>query len=345
MILIVAHHYAGKGALSESLVFSSNKYIVDFLLFGGKLGVNCYFLISGYFMCKSKITVRKILKIASEVWFYSLVMLILFNTILVPTETIGGKTILQSLLPITYNAYWFATTYIVLMLVSPFLNRFIQSMDKDMHKKLLVVCTTLFCILSSLIRAKFGVNDLIFCINLYFVAAYIRKYVDINKLNVKMHLTGLCIATFLVFLSIFIFDFIGSNFHIQFLLDHSTYFTNSYSILLFIMGVELFLLSLRGNKSNVIINKISSATFGVYLIHENNILRPYIWKTLFDCKVAYYSDYLLLHAFCAISTVFCVCIGIELIRQRTMGRVVDKVIDCIILKLQSDKYKFLNRFV
>lgn len=344
MILIVAHHYAIHGALNETLVFTSNKYIIDFLSFGGKLGVNCYFLISGYFMCTSKITVRKIFKIASEIWFYSLVMLILFNTILVPNETIGGKRILRSLLPITYNAYWFATTYIVLMIISPYLNKFIQSMNKDMHKKLLVVCTTLFCVLPSLIGAGFGVNDLVFYINLYFVAAYIRKYVDINHLNVKKHITGLCITTLLVFLSIFIFNFVGSNFHIQILLDYSIHFSNSYSILLFIMGVEMFLISLKGSKSNNLINKISSTTFGIYLIHDNFIFRSYLWKTLFDCKAAYYSDHLLVHAFCTISIVFCVCIGIELIRQRTIGRVIDKVIDCTVLKLQSDKYEYLNRF-
>lgn len=346
MILIVVHHYAIHGALQETLVFSGNKYILDFLSFGGKLGVNCFVLISGYFMCNSKITLKKILSLISEIWFYSIVILILFLTILKPVEPIGFKLLLRSVLPISYSAYWFATTYIVLLILSPFINKWIQSMDKKMHQDLLIVSIAIYSFLPTFMKTTLiGYNHLIWIILLYLLASYIRRYIDKEQLKLKRHCSFLLIVASLIFISILLLDFIGSKFNISILLDNSTYFANQQSFLLMIMSIEIFLISLRGNKVNKLINKISKATFAVYLIHDNLIMRPYLWQTVFDCQSAYYSNHLLMHALCSICIVFFVCIGIELIRQKTIGKIVDKWIDRILLKLENKHFKFLNSLI
>lgn len=53
---------------------------IFYLIFGcgGKTGINCFVLITGYFMCKSKITLRKFLKLFCEAEFYSFVIFMIF---------------------------------------------------------------------------------------------------------------------------------------------------------------------------------------------------------------------------------------------------------------------------
>lgn len=56
MLLIVAHHYvvnSGLITVMEETPLSARS--IFFYLFGawGKIGINCFVLITGYFMCKS----------------------------------------------------------------------------------------------------------------------------------------------------------------------------------------------------------------------------------------------------------------------------------------------------
>ncbi len=64
MLLIVAHHYVVNSGMSD-LITEGNALAgssLFLLLFGwgGKTGINCFVLITGYFMCTSRITVKKI---------------------------------------------------------------------------------------------------------------------------------------------------------------------------------------------------------------------------------------------------------------------------------------------
>lgn len=73
MLLIVAHHYVVNSGVKELIYGEPLKANSIFLfLFGmwGKIGINCFVLITGYFMCKSNITVRKFIKLLMEVYFY-----------------------------------------------------------------------------------------------------------------------------------------------------------------------------------------------------------------------------------------------------------------------------------
>ena len=81
MLLIVAHHFVVNSGVTDVMYknqLSANS--VFLFLFGawGKTGINCFMLITGYFMCKSNITLRKYVKLISEVLFYNIVISLLF---------------------------------------------------------------------------------------------------------------------------------------------------------------------------------------------------------------------------------------------------------------------------
>lgn len=66
MLLIIAHHYVVNSGIVEVLYENpiNFKSIIMFL-FGawGKIGINCFILITGFFMCKSNISLKKFLKL------------------------------------------------------------------------------------------------------------------------------------------------------------------------------------------------------------------------------------------------------------------------------------------
>ena len=68
MLFIIAHHYVVHSGLRglESIRLDPMSFHSQFiLLFGawGKIGINCFVLITGYFMCTRSISLRKFLKL------------------------------------------------------------------------------------------------------------------------------------------------------------------------------------------------------------------------------------------------------------------------------------------
>lgn len=81
MLLIVAHHYVVNSGIIDTMYenpLSANSIFL--FLFGawGKTGINCFVIITGYFMCKSKITLEKYTKLILEILFYNFVLAFLF---------------------------------------------------------------------------------------------------------------------------------------------------------------------------------------------------------------------------------------------------------------------------
>lgn len=75
MLMIVLHHYCVNSGLTEVMKWNditSNMILVQFMSIGGKVGVNGFFLISGYFMIHKLASVQKMIKLIFEVWFYTI---------------------------------------------------------------------------------------------------------------------------------------------------------------------------------------------------------------------------------------------------------------------------------
>lgn len=71
-------------------------------------------------------TINKLIKLAGQVWFYSIMSCILFMTIIEPENSIGIKTIIRTIFPIIFSNYWFATIYIIVLILSPFFNDYLN---------------------------------------------------------------------------------------------------------------------------------------------------------------------------------------------------------------------------
>lgn len=350
MLLIVAHHYSQHGFFYKELDFSINKIIIDIISLGAKVGIAGFIFISAYFMVTSRFTLKKFLELEGEIWFYSVTILLLFLTILKPVEEITALNIFQSIFPTIYgrsNMYWFATYYIILMLLSPFLNIFIHKSTKKELGQCIFILFTLWSVLAIFLRADLGCGGIGWFIELYLIAGYIRLYFEHDCKKAKKHLMRGIFLSGLLIMSVIIFDMIGLVEGYNALLPNSNsslYFAQENSPLIMGIAVEFFLYIVNKEPTyNKLINQVAKATFGVYLIHDNYLMRQFLWRRLFH-NIDYFeksSIELIIHALYAIVTVYVVCTVVELIRMNTVGKIWSKIVN----KYSIDWQKYLTSVI
>ncbi len=95
------------------------------------------------------------------------------------------------------------------------------------------------------------------------------------------------------------------------------------------------------SRSSALINAVSSTVFGIYLIHDNNYLRPVLWEDILHVKDFRESPYLILYQLVCIVLVFSVCAVMELIRQKLIEKPVLHLIDPF-LKWLNSKTHIIN---
>lgn len=193
MLLIVAHHYVVNSGLMPVIWenYPSAKSLFLLLFgWGGKTGINCFVLITGYFMCTSQITLRKFLKLFLEVEFYKILFFIVF--VASGYAELTPKFIIKSLLPIVSIKDGFVSCYLVFFCFIPFLNILIKGMTKRQHQLLLGLCLLVFSVFPTiLINVSYSYVSWFMVI--YLIGSYFRLYPpqwSLNKKRVSLGLAG-----------------------------------------------------------------------------------------------------------------------------------------------------------
>ncbi len=197
MFMIVAHHYVVNSELFGLLVSSTNQITFNSIflyLFGmwGKTGINCFVLITGYFMCESSITVRKFLKLILEIEFYKIAIYLIF--VLIKIEEFSMQGLGLALIPVRVIENDFVSCYLVFFLCIPFLNVLIRNLDKSGHLKLLLLGLVIYTLFGSVPKLHVTMNYVSwFCI-IYIIGSYIRIYGMplLFKSSTPQNATGVC---------------------------------------------------------------------------------------------------------------------------------------------------------
>lgn len=309
MFFIVAHHYVVNSGLIECLYkdISSIKSILLFIYGAwGKTGINCFVLITGYFMCESKITLNKFLKLLLEVMFYRVVIYLIFLiTGYTHFNIIDlGKTII----PIYEISYDFTSCYLLFYLSIPFINILVHRLNEKQHVYLLLWCLFTYVMLGTLPKFHVTMNYVTWFIVLYLIASYIKLYPKKIYSSIKVWGYSSLLFICLSIVSVVLLCFIDKNPY-RFVTDSNTFLAvgGGLSLFMFFNNLEI--------KNNKVINTIASTTFGVLLIHANSdTMRQWLWKDTLNNVGAYYTNYTYLHATLSVLIVFIVCSLIDLIR-------------------------------
>lgn len=317
MILIVAHHYVVNSGLADiagpiyqnPLSFSS----IFLLLFGawGKTGINCFVLITGYFMCKSQITARKFFKLLFEVEFYKIIFYIVF--LISGHTTFSIKSLLKAILPFTNIATGFVGCYLLFFLCIPFLNILVHNMNEKQHIRLLLLASFIYILFGTLPFVSVNMNYVSWFIVIYFIGSYIRLYpkklFDKTKLWGFLTLASLLLSAVSVVACAWIGTKLGRNMAHFFVTDSNTLLAVSNGICSFMFFKNLKI------KPNRFINTVAASAFGVLLIHANSdAMRQWLWCDFLNNVKAYYSPYLVLHAVGSVIAIYIICTIIDIMR-------------------------------
>ena len=318
MFLIVFWHTIYHGNVLSNTGGALN-FVIYFLFCLVIFHVNTFILIMGYYQSRSKFKLKKFFSLLLEVGFYNL----LINLILLKFKLID-----------------YSEPY----LLSPFLNKFIEMMDRTTLKKLimtLLICFSLIPFFTGGMLYDIDGQNVVIFVSLYFIGAYIRKYNLNNNLFKNLNLTQKRAIYIIIFLISLSFNFCLShlqlymtnlgNPYMSFIakkIDSKTLTYNSPFIIM--QSISIFLFFGTFQFKNKYINKIGTLTLGIYLVHENEYVAQVLYKMLgIDSgKMVLGAGYIFRIIFVSI-IIFIISAIIEWIRQ-------------IIFKY-LDKNKFINK--
>ena len=279
--------------------------------------VSCFVLISGYFMIGSRtFSLKKPLSILIICAFYGVISYtIALLAGISPHE--GGP--LYALFPYFWGNRWFVETYVMLLLLAPFLNKLLNSLTREQYRLLLIVQLALFCVWYSLGLSAPILDDgygIINFLTLYMLGGYIRLYGHECKwLNLRKRCYGL------IFVGCALSTFVLS------------YFINPYGyafITNIIGALAAFLFFLKWDLgSNKIINQISAAAFDVYFVHSDlNTSRLLIFHLL-GAKFVADTPWMIPHVVLVIFTMWILGFITYHLRKRLFAVTVDRWLDRI----------------
>ena len=247
MMFIIFHHFL---IATETIDYSYHGKIKGGELINGFIivGVNCFILISGYFGIHHPI--RKILYILYSITFICGIDYILY---LISPSIFNFSYAWQTICPFTKHANWFIPSYTGLLLLSPFLNKGIEKTSYQ-NLNMAILALTLF----NLYAYIFDVNSInrygytmVQFIYLYIVGAWLKKR---KTIPVYLAFSGYIVASIITG---FYALYIHTGFHAY---AYNSPWVLSASVCLFLMFEKL-------NIQNCLINRISKATFTVFLLH------------------------------------------------------------------------------
>lgn len=341
MLIIVAHHIAyHSGFAFDSASITFNRLWVQFIEIGGKIGVNIFVLISGYFgVTSSYMKKDKAVKLWLQIFSYSVLCLLI--AILFLDVDFGLKSLIKSFLPITFSQWWFASTYFVLYLLSPYINRFLCSLDKNTYRRFLLLLFFMWCLVPTFLSESWQGNPLLWFAFLYSCSGYVRLHLNVSTYKKSFAWAGM--ITLLTYLSVVVFDVLGTK--IPLFASHATYFYDMERLPAFLISILVFVGFLNLKIGCIpMVNMISSATFGVYLIHDNPYIRDFLWVRLFKNQNYANSKLLAPYTVLQVIIVFAVCILIELFRmhviEKRYGKCIKWFLNCmkkLVNKVKSTK--------
>ena len=174
MFLIVAGHAATHGHNIPQLALQTNSLFVIAMSQGARIAVDVFVIITGFFSAKNA-NLSKIGRLYRQIWFYSDVVALAI--ILITDKQFPSTVLIKSTFPVYTSQYWFATDYIILLLIAPLLNKVISTIDKRTHCRILFLSVVVFSLIPTIVPINPSFfNMLIWFIVLYLIGAYLRLY-------------------------------------------------------------------------------------------------------------------------------------------------------------------------
>ncbi len=267
------------------------------------VAVNCFILISGYFGIKP--SKKGICSFLAYIIFYALLCFGIGN--LIDTTDFSFRKLAACFFHID-KQLWFVSTYLILYLLSHFINKGINALS---NKKLILI-TLIFTSLDILGWVKggsllFGSYQINHMLTVYIIGRTLARFKD-RILPISKKSKSILLALFIT--CSFATALLTIRFKYVFPMDYNSIFTLTASVAFFILFMSL-------NLQNRIINFIAGSAFSVYLLHQSS----YTWSTLLNFSQSMMNSlnewtYNFVYIPITIILLFAVTIPIDIVRRK-----------------------------
>jgi surface polysaccharide O-acyltransferase-like enzyme len=320
--MIIAHHFVvHSGEFPEAPPWSAHSLFNGVFEAAGKIGVDGYVLIAGYFVTSRSFTWAKLGRLAFETLTYSVILQLVFGSMY--DWMLGPGFQVPMLFPLTFSVWWFATAYVGAFFFSGFVGRLMEGMDARQHMWLVVgggVGLTLVPSFTGSSPFSTGTGgSLVWFIYLFFVAGYIRRHHHpvMDRRWLWLGVAAVFLALRVALPRVLALHPLPEGWRIVFF----TEFAGENRLWTVVPAIALlfFFTSLRWGSIRPI-NVIASATFGVYLIHDHPATRYWLWQGLVRPTDHFWDSAYYLYAIGTVLAVFAACAVIDLVRQQVIER-------------------------
>ncbi len=266
MFLIVCWHLIYHGNALQFTDTRISSLLQSFFI----LGVNSFALTSGYVLSDIKYKPHRIV----VHWLQVVVLCIIITSyfLIFSQNVVWKEDLIYCFMPLTKDKYWYFSAYFILYLFIPFYNILLNNLSKKQSYLLVILLIIIFSLFNFKFLGRYfsvsgGYNTLWLSV-LYIIGAVIKKHFCVQKLKIKFLLLAFFIAVSTTFLS----SIIQYEYKI---LKIGSFDNDNITILLSSIFLMLIFLKINIRNSIIakIITKISTLTFGVYLIHDNYFIR------------------------------------------------------------------------
>lgn len=281
MFMIVLHHICVHGDFPNGLSvyqFNRQSFYIQSMSSFGKVGVFLFMMITGFFLSQTRPKIKKIWPILIQTTFYLSVGYFVLLRNAQQAGTMSWYDLRQVLFASFYpfTGYWFINAYVMLYVLTPFINLSIQKMDRKMFQRCLFILTIVLCFSGIITKNERPLGDVGLVLLPYLFGAYFRRY----PIKVKKRYLGSFLLALLLVLNIEIYfiDNYGESLNLGVLFASPIYPMRDISLFVIGFSVGLFLLLQQVQVRSIWVQdkifQISKCMLGVYLLHDNRIIRP-----------------------------------------------------------------------
>ncbi len=310
MMMVIVLHILGQGGILNAAPIGS---AVWYAAWGMECfcycAVNCYGLLTGY-LAGSRRPYAGLALLWLETVLYSLIYALVFRRLF--PDRIGSPVFLHAVFPVFFKQYWYFTGYFGLALIMPVLRPALERIDSRSATILVVVLLLIYCSLADAFLLHGGYS-LIWLLVLCLMGAMLRRSDFFRGLGVVPLLLAALVCLILTFVTVI---------HPMTLPVLGTFTLLSYTsptVAAFAVCLLLLFARIQGREGRQprLLPALSQASFGVYIIHTNQLLwtQAYLPGTLGSWAALPAGVLLLLVPACAVG-VYLLLAAVDILRAR-----------------------------
>lgn len=176
MMIVILHYFSHGGGELQIANGTLGYYFARIITATAQVGVNCFVLLSSYFLIEKSFSLSRVINTVLSVFFYSVLCLGVY--ILLSGDQVGIREIVYSLFPITSSQYWFMTQYVLLLFFSPLLNVAIANMPEKTLYKITILFVIIFSLIPTILPWAKSISsgkNIAWFITLYLIAGCLKK--------------------------------------------------------------------------------------------------------------------------------------------------------------------------